>query len=268
MAALHQSVRLDGPGGIFRTDVFADSHVLITGGGTGIGYAIARKFGKLGARVTIAARTAKTLAVATDRLREDGIDAHWRQVNIRDAFQVDSLIADLAESGVAPNILTNNAGGQFVAKAIDITPNGFRAVLDLNVQGTWHMTRAFALQRIAAGHSGAITNIVFEHIGAYRMIAHAAAARAAVTNLTKSLALEWGEHGIRVNAVGPGYIETEAMGRYDEAHREGAVKGQPIARLGRPEEIADAVCFLCSSASTYTTGAYLVVDGGHALMTG
>ena len=256
------------PETIFRAGLFAGRHVLVTGGGTGIGFAIARLFGRLGARVTIAARTARRLEAATAALCEDGIAAHWHEVNIRDDASVASLFEALGSAGAVPDVLVNNAGGQFVANATDISSNGFRAVMDLNVQGTWHMTSGFAKRLIASGRPGVIVNIVFEHVGAYAMLAHAAAARAAVVNLTKTLALEWGAYGIRVNAVGPGYIGTEAIKQYDEAHREGAVQSQPIARLGSPEEIAAAVCFLASPASAYTTGAYLVVDGGHALMGG
>ena len=256
------------PGEVFREGHFGGRRVLVTGGGTGIGFAIARAFGRLGAHVTLAARTVERLETAAASLGREGVSADWHEVNIRCEASVAAMTRALAEDGAFPDTLVNNAGGQFVARASDISSNGFRAVMDLNVQGTWHMTSAFGRRLIATGRPGAIVNIVFEHVGAYPMLAHAAAARAAVVNLTRTLALEWGPHGIRVNAVGPGYTETEAIRRYDEAHREGAVRDQPIARLGRPEEIAAAVCFLCSPASAYTTGAYLVVDGGYALLGG
>lgn len=250
---------------VLRDDVFKGQHVLITGGGTGIGLATAHNFGRLGARVTIAARTEETLEHAVGELNAAGVDARWRGLNIRDNDSVTALFDELAAAADLPDILINNAGGQFVSPAIDITPNGFRAVMDLNVQGTWHMLSGYARHLVAKGRPGVVTNIVYQHTGPYANIAHGAAARAAVANLSKSLALEWGPYGIRINMVGPGYIETEAIHQYDDAHTVGAIAHQPIRRFGTPQEIAEAVCFLCSPASAFTTGAYLVVDGGHAL---
>lgn len=251
---------------IFRNDLFAGKHVLVTGGGTGIGFAIAQTFGSLGAKVTIAARTVETLEQATATLKKDGIRASWRELNIRDADQVENLFETLAAEGNLPDILVNNAGGQFVSPALDISPNGFKAVMELNIQGTWQMMNAYARALVNAKCGGSIVNIVYQHTGPYKLISHGAAARAAVTNLSKSLALEWGPHDIRVNLVGPGYTDTDAIHRYDDKHNMEAVKYQPIQRLGSPQEIADAVCFLSSPASDFTTGAYLVVDGGNALM--
>lgn len=251
---------------IFKRDLFADKHVLVTGGGTGISYAIAHTFGDLGAKVTIAARTALTLEQATAKMLTDGIRASWRELNIRDADQVATLFATLAADDALPDILVNNAGGQFVSPALDISPNGFRAVMDLNVQGTWQMMHAFANHHVKRQSGGSIVNIVYEHTGPYKLISHGAAARTAVVNLSKSMALEWGTHNIRVNLVDPGYIDTAAIHNYEEEHHAKAVERQPVPRLGSAQEIADAVCFLSSSASEFTTGAYLVVDGGHALV--
>lgn len=257
---------------VFAPGLFAGRHVLITGGGTGLGFAIATELGNLGARVTLASRNVETLKSATARLRAAGINAAHIRVDIRDADSVAALFADLAKDTGAdmrgsPDYLVNNAGGQFTAPSLDISPNGFRAVTDLNLQGTWQMSQAFAKATIAAKRPGRILNIVFGHTGPMPGFAHAAAARAAVVNLTKTLALEWGRHGILVNAIGPGTMETEALTGYADvdAWREDA-KRQPVPRLGLPRDVALAAAYLLSPAGDYVTGTVLVVDGGESLL--
>src|SRR5215207_9334988 len=190
---------------IFLPGLFLGRVALVTGGGTGIGLAIAKELGSLGARVVIAARQTDRLAAATDRLGEQGIEASWAQVNIRDENDVDRMFAILAEQGRIPDILVNNAGGQFSAAALKISANGFRSVIDLNLNGTWHMCRAFAA---APGRKtpSSIVNIVLSIKGGSPNYAHAAAARAGVINLTQTLAIEWATLGMTVNAVAPGTV--------------------------------------------------------------
>jgi peroxisomal trans-2-enoyl-CoA reductase len=250
---------------IFAPGLFSGRHVLVTGGGTGIGFAIAREFAQLGAKVTIAARTEAKLKSAADELHKLGADAAWHAVNIRDEAQVEALFGWLARERGLPDFLVNNAGGQFAAAALDISANGFRAVIDLNLQGTWQMCNAFAKHAIAAKRGGRIVNIVFSDIEGAPRFAHAAAARAAVVNLTKTLAMEWARRGILVNAVGPGTIETEGIRQYTAQDSGRDVAGLPVPRLGTPREVALAVAYLCSPAGDYVTGTVLVVDGGAAL---
>jgi NAD(P)-dependent dehydrogenase (short-subunit alcohol dehydrogenase family) len=176
---------------------------------------------------------------------------------------VKTLFDWLARERGLPDFLINNAGGQFAAAALDISANGFRAVTELNLQGTWQMCRAFA--KHAAGRGGRVVNIVFSDIEGAPRFAHAAAARAAVVNLTKTLAMEWARQGILVNAVGPGTIETEALGQYKPEDFTRDAAGLPVPRLGTPREVALAVTYLCSPAGDYITGTVLVVDGGAAL---
>jgi citronellol/citronellal dehydrogenase len=251
---------------IFAPGLFAGRHVLVTGGGTGIGFAIAEEFGALGARVTIAARTEDRLKLATEKLHAAGVDAAWQCVNIRREDEVDRLFEAVERERGLPDFLINNAGGQFTADALDITPNGFRAVLDLNVQGTWQMCRTYAGRAIALGRPGCIVNMVFADIQGMPRFAHGAAARAAVVNLTKTLAMEWGHRGIRVNAVGPGSIATEALAQYSKADSGRDDSGLPIPRLGEPREVALAVAYLCSPAADYITGTVLSIDGGQTLI--
>ena len=251
--------------GIFAPGLFAGRTALITGGGTGIGFAIAQELGALGAAVVIAARNAERLAAASARLADEGIDSACHQVDIRNERQVATLFDALVAGGRLPDILVNNAGGQFEAPALRISPNGFRAVVDLNLTGTWHMSQAFALRRIAGAGGGRIINIVLSIEGGSPGYAHAAAARAGVINLTKTLAIEWAPHGINVNAVAPGTIRTSGLEQYDLAAIEARIEGLPISRMGEPTEVARAVAFLASPAGDYVTGTVLFVDGGKHL---
>jgi NAD(P)-dependent dehydrogenase (short-subunit alcohol dehydrogenase family) len=250
---------------LFAPDLFTGRTVLVTGGGTGIGYAVARELGRLGACVVLASRTRETLAAAAGRLNEEGISADWYPVNIRNEGEVAALFDEMGRRGLNPDILINNAGGQFEAAALDITPNGFRAVVDLNLTGTWLMSQAFA-HRVKAGSGQArIINIVLSIDGGSPRYAHAAAARAGVINMTKTLATEWAPLGITVNAVAPGIIGTSGLDRYDKAKIDAAIAALPIKRSGEPVEIAQAVAFLASPAGGYITGTTLFVDGGKHL---
>ena len=250
---------------VFAPGLFRGRTALVTGGGTGIGLAIARELGQLGAAVIIASRTAETLAAATARLSEEGIDADWHEIDIRDESQVAKLFDELDLRGRCPDILVNNAGGQFAAPAIDISANGFRAVVELNLTGTWQVLHAFGRRVISRGGGGRIINIVLSIEGGAPGYAHAAAARAGVVNLTKTLACEWASYDINVNAVAPGTIRTSGLDRYDPKSIELGVAALPIKRLGEPVEIAQAVAFLASPAGDYITGSTLVIDGGKHL---
>src|SRR3990172_6239152 len=145
---------------VFAPGLLAGRTALVSGGGTGIGLAIARELGGLGARVVVAGRTVETLEKAVAELRRDGIDAAAHPVNIRREDEVAALFAAMGERFGAIDILVNNAGGQFAAAPLDISANGFRAVVDLNLNGTWHMTRAFGAAAVAAGRGGKVVNIV------------------------------------------------------------------------------------------------------------
>lgn len=252
---------------VFAPNLFAGRHVLVTGGATGIGFAIAEELGRLGARITIASRKEDKLKGAAGRLRGAGVDADGRTLNIRDASEVEAFFAGLAATRGLPDALVNNAGGQFSAPALETSANGFRTITDLNLQGPWQMCSAFAKALIAAKKPGRIVNIVFAHTGAMPDFAPAAAARAAMVNLTRTLALEWGRHGILVNAIGPGTIETEALAQYankDEWARDLGL--QPVPRFGTPRDVALAAAYLLSPAGDFVTGTMLRVDGGESLL--
>lgn len=251
---------------IFAPALLAGRTALVTGGATGIGLAIARELGGLGARIVIAARDAERLEAAAAALRERGIEVHAHPVNIRREDEVETLFHAVDQHVGLPDILVNNAGGQFAAPALDITPNGFRAVVDLNLNGTWLMSKAFAARAVAAGQGGRIVNIVLSLFSGTPGIVHSGAARAGVINMTKTLAVEWGRHGITVNAVAPGTIDTEGLLQYDMAAIEREMQRLPIKRMGTAREVALAVAFLVSPAGDYMTGTTLVLDGGDHLM--
>lgn len=247
---------------VFAPNLLSGKLALITGGGTGIGFATARELGSLGARVILAARDLERLQKAADVLSAQGIEAHAHAVNIRDESQVEALFAAIVDQHGLPDILVNNSGGQFESPAVKISANGFRAVVDLNLNGTWHMTSAFGRRLLDAGKPGDIVNIAIVVNNGAPGYAHAAAARAGVINLTKTLAREWGDAGIRINAIAGGTIDTAGLEQYDRATLDAAIEKLPIARAGTAREMALAVVYLVSPAGAYTTGFTLQVDGG------
>ncbi|MGJ7462064.1 SDR family oxidoreductase [Halomonas sp. MA07-2] len=250
---------------IFAENLFAGKTALVTGGGSGIGLAIARVLGALGARVVIAARDIERLSAASESLAGEGIDALARAVNIRDHQSIEALFQTFNAEALDVDILVNNAGGQFAAPALDISPNGFRSVVDLNLQGTFQMSQAFAKHCIASRRPGSIINIVLCQESGLPGMAHAAAARAGVVNLTKTLAWEWADQSIRVNAIAPGTIKTGGLDQYDPASLQAGVDKLLIKRMGEPEEVGQTVAFLASPAAGFITGICLAQDGGEHL---
>jgi NAD(P)-dependent dehydrogenase (short-subunit alcohol dehydrogenase family) len=252
---------------IFRSDLFSGRTAVVTGGGSGIGKAIARELGLLGARVVIAARSAERLEAAAEELRAAGCDAHAIACNIREEDQVQALFARVASDFGGVNILVNNAGGQFPSPAGYIRTKGWNAVIETNLTGTFLCCREAYQNGMEAG-GGAIVNIIAEMFRGFPGMAHTGAARAGVDNLTKSLAVEWAHCGIRVNSVAPGIIMSSGFDTYDEFFQQQflAMKDNiPARRLGTEEEVAAAVAFLSSPAAAYITGETLRVDGASSL---
>lgn len=250
---------------IFDAHLYDGQTALITGGGTGIGLAIARQLGQLGAHVILAARDLAQLQQAANQLQDERIQARAETVNIRDADSVQALFDRLEAADIAVDCLVNNAGGQFASAALDISPNGFRAVVELNLQGTFQMSQRYAQHCQQGRHGGSILNIVLCLEQGIPGMAHAAAARAGVVNLTKTLAWEWAPLDIRVNAVAPGTIRTSGLDRYDPEQLQRGVEKLLIPRMGTPEEVACSVAYLCSPAASFITGICLAQDGGEHL---
>jgi citronellol/citronellal dehydrogenase len=243
----------------FAADLLAGRTALVTGGGTGLGRAIAEALSEVGARVVVAARRREPLqAAASEITGRTGNPVDVDLVDIRDRASVEEL-ADRHRV----DVLVNNAGGQFPQKARDFSPNGWRSVIDLDLTGTWTMTQVFGDQMLDAG-GGSIVQIVAIVGRGLPGIAHSAAARAGVVELTRTLAFEWGP-SVRVNCVAPGAFRTEGWERtYDDEVGQD-MSGVPLPYPGRPVDVANAVVFLASPAAAYVTGVCLPVDGGHVL---
>jgi len=249
---------------VFAPDLCAGRVALITGGGSGIGRAIAQALAETGADVLLAARRTEVIEQAAAEIRADtGRRAEAHFVNIRDREAVERLAEQATERFGRLDILVNNAGGQFPQAARDFKPKGWNAVIDTNLNGTWNMTQVFGNLMLDAG-GGAIVNVIAVVGRGFPGLAHTAAARGGVLELTRSLAVEWGPE-VRVNCVAPGPIRTEAFRQTYVPDAEKLFEGIPIPRYGTPQEVADAVVFLASPAASYITGDILYVAGGQQL---
>ncbi|MGH7859397.1 MAG: SDR family oxidoreductase [Candidatus Binatia bacterium] len=249
---------------IFRDDLLAGRVALVTGGGTGIGKAIALELGRCGAELAIASRKTENLEpAAAEIVRETGRHCLALRCDIREPEAVEEMVARVEAEYGRVDALVNNAGGQFPAPAESFSVKGWNTVVNNNLNGPWYVTQAVAKRMIPRG-GGRIVFITANYHEGMPGIAHSSAARAAVRNLTRTLAIEWAPHGIRVNSVAPGTIRTEAFERvYDDVTRDRAVAEQPLGRLGTPEDVAWAVAYLVSPAGDFVTGEEILVNGGH-----
>lgn len=249
---------------IFRDGLLRDQVAIVTGGGTGIGKAIAMELARCGADVAIASRKVERLErVAEEIRRETGRRCLYAACDIREPEQVETLVSQVEAEYGRIDILVNNAGGQFPAPAETFTVKGWNAVVNNNLTGPWFMTQA-AAKRMIPRQGGRVVFITADYREGMPGIAHSSAARAAIRNLVRTLALEWARFGILVNCVAPGTIRTEGFERvYDEATRVRVVAEQPLRRLGTPEDIAWAVVYLASPAGNFITGEELLIKGGH-----
>ncbi len=252
---------------LFRPDLLAGQVALVTGGGTGIGAAVARELGALGAQVVIASRKVAHIEPAAAGLSAElGRPVTGLVVDIRDRDSVDALVRATMERHGRVDVLVNNGGGQFLAPAETISPKGFDAVVQTNLTGTWNLTRAVADAWMLA-HGGRIVNVTMLTSRGFGGMAHSVAARAGVEAMTRTLAVEWAPRGILVNAVAPGYIASSGLRRYPAGlvwakQLQSAI---PLKRLGTCEEIAWLVAFLASPGGAYITGQTLTVCGGRSL---
>jgi citronellol/citronellal dehydrogenase len=248
---------------MFQSNLFAGKTVAVTGGGSGIGFEIAWQFAHLGAEVYIAGRKQEKLEQAILKLRAVSPCVKAFVLDIRDTANIQHF-ADIieAQSGKL-DILINNAGGQFPSPAEDISEKGWNAVINTNLNGTWYITQAMAKRFFIPQNAGCIVNIVLNNFKGFPGMSHSAAARAGVMNLTKTLAIEWVNRGIRINAVAPGIIQSTGLENYPPELVAGIAHKIPMKRLGTVAEVAELTLFLAHAA--YITGETVYIDGGNRL---
>jgi citronellol/citronellal dehydrogenase len=250
---------------VYRADLFAGQVVLVSGGGSGLGKATATLFGRLGATVAICGRDPAKLEAAESFFKSAGIECWSRAMTIRDPQAVDRLFDELLHDLGRIDVVVNNAGGQFPQPAIDFSPNGWNAVIDTNLNGTWYMMQAAARRWHGRGKQGNIVNIVADIWRGLPQMAHTTAARAGVIYASKTVAVEWAPYGIRVNCMAPGCCESSAFGRYPPAGAETFTQSNPMMRAGDEFDVAEAVIYLASPAAKFVTGEVLTVDGGQQM---
>ncbi len=249
---------------MFQAGIFKGKTVLVTGGGSGIGFEIAKQFLELGAEVYIASRKQERVEKAVMQLHHFG-NCKAFVLDIREPESI-SHLADMieAQSGKL-DILINNAGGQFPSAAEDISPKGFNAVVNNNLNGTWNVTNIMANRFFLKQNAGSIVNIVVNNYRGMAGMAHTGAARAGVMNFTMSLAVEWANRGIRLNCVAPGIIFSSGLENYPPELVAGVEKNIPMKRLGTVQEVANLTLFLASDFASYITGETMYIDGGSRL---
>lgn len=254
-----------GARAVFRDGLFDGEVALVSGGGSGLGRAIAIQMASLGARVALCGRRIERLEETAAHIREAGGTVTTHAMSIRDPDAVADLIKDVVAKHGRLDHLVNNAGGQFPQAAIDYSVKGWNAVIDTNLNGSWYMMQAAARHWRDAKQPGTITNIVAVVTRGMPGVAHTCAARAAVIHLSKTVATEWAPLGIRINCVAPGAIATGGMDVYSEEARRELPRSNLMQRFGTAQDVADAVTYLAAPSGSFITGEVLTVDGGNQI---
>jgi citronellol/citronellal dehydrogenase len=250
---------------VYADGLFSNEVVLITGGGTGIGLVAAGEMGLLGAKIAICGRRPDPLRNAVTELQSKGIDAFGAPCDIREPEATAEYVDAVLQRFGRIDVLINNAGGQFPTTAEALSPKGFAAVIRNNLIGTWTMTHAVATQAMIPQKRGRIVNVIAQIIRGFPGMVHTGAARAGVDNMTKTLAVEWALHGIRVNAVAPGVIVTSGTKQYPPELLETAEKANPLKRLGTAEEVSHLITYLASRYADFVAGQTFYIDGGASI---
>ncbi|WP_417725118.1 SDR family oxidoreductase [Salipiger sp.] len=250
----------------FTSDALAGRVALITGGGSGIGFGIAKAMAAAGAKLVLASRNAERLDAAVKELTGLGAEVIAVQADVRNYEAVEHAVARAVEAFGSLDIVIANAAGNFVVPAAEMSPNAWKTVIDIDLNGTYFCARASHAALKASSFGGRFIAIsTTRALEGWPGCAHAGAAKAGIMSLIRTLCGEWGKDGIRCNTIAPGAIgDTEGVKRiYEDAGRkELELSSIPLGEFGRTADIANAAVFLCSDAGSYVTGADIVVDGG------
>ncbi len=253
----------------FVPDALHEKVCLVTGGGTGIGREIALALARAGATVAVASRKVEVCEKVAAEIAELGRPSAAFALNVREPESVERCFAELSARFSRLDVLVNNAGANFLAPAIDITPNGFRTITQTLIDGTFFCSQAAARRMFDQGGGCIINNAGTNGWNGSPLMAHSGAGKAAVLSLTETLALEWGPMGVRVNAISPGSVSTEGANSRlwaDADSMQRLCARIPLGqRFATPDDCAGAVVFLASDAARFITGANLIIDGGQRL---
>jgi NAD(P)-dependent dehydrogenase (short-subunit alcohol dehydrogenase family) len=254
---------------IFVDNLLKGKTILISGGATGLGKAMAVAFGNLGAKIAIVSRRKENLEATTAALSSMGIEVGYHVCDVRDHLQISESVSKLEESLGSINVLVNNAAGNFISKTEQLSPKAFDTVIGIVLQGTSYFSLEMGKRWINSGIHGIIVNIVATYAwtgSAY--VVPSAVSKAGVLALTQSLAVEWGPKGIRSVAIAPGPVPTEGAWKnlIPDTSFENIMKARnPMSRLGEPSELANLAAFLISDGASYINGEVITIDGGEWL---
>ncbi len=252
---------------IFQPNLFAGKVMVVTGGGSGIGRCTAHELAALGAMVILIGRKEEKLQKVQGEILEDGGQADYRVCDIREENSVKEVVKSILSAHGHIDGLLNNAGGQYPSPLAAINQKGFETVVRTNLVGGFLFARETYNQYMAK-HGGSIVNIIADMWGGMPGMGHSGAARAGMDNFTKTAAFEWGQSGVRVNAIAPGWIISSGMDTYEGAFKAIIPKLQsavPLQRMGTESEVSSAVCFLLSEGAAFVSGSTLRIDGAASL---